>query len=114
MKRNGVYFIFIIAGAVPVYMNVCWLIVFNAHPKLSQVEKQKIFRQNFLLDLDVIENVFFKLSVLVLGLCSVVYFGYKIGQKKDIQDDFKKNDFLNVSLFVLFTISTLLNIWGML
>jgi hypothetical protein len=114
MKQKVLYIIFLIAGTIPVYLFISWIYIFNNYPTLSQIEKQELYNQLFFGGFNITGNLIIKLCVVVLGLCSICYFSYQLFNKKNIQKNTLTLDILNAILIIVFSIFTLLSIWGLL
>lgn len=112
MIKKIMFLIFTIAGIIPVYMFTCWIYIFNSQPKLSHIDKQIVYNQTFFLGYDVTHNLLVKVGVVILGLISVLYFGFQISKKNSEEQNVKQ--MINSALFIVFLIFTILSLWGIL
>jgi hypothetical protein len=113
MKFDTNFFsvIFSFFGAIPTYTSICWIYIFNKYPQLSHIQKQDLFSQTFFWGFAITSNSILQLCIIALGLCSVFYFGYLVFRK---QNNSIKREIINISIFIIFSIFTLFNLWGIL
>jgi hypothetical protein len=115
MKDKILYIIGVICSLPPVYSIVSWLIHFNTQPKMEHLELVEIYREDFLFGY---AGDVYKLGLIEIffGAVSIACLGVLLDRTGRIKDNRKalKSKIVRLSLLIIVSIFTFLNIWSLL
>lgn len=117
MKNRILVIIGVILGFIPVYTVLGWIYIFNHFPEASHIKKQSIFAKKILFGIDSINTLQFHLLTLFFGFISVFIFGMflsRLYQKINRKPSVKVYFTIYLTLLILFSLVTFLNIWSIL
>ena len=117
MKNKALFTIGTVLGFISVYPILVWIYLFNAYSSESHIERQTIFCKQFLFGIDIHNINKIHLLFIVSGIISVFIFGLFLSRLNQITQDKKSKkgkSILYLAFLILFSFSTLLNIWSIL
>lgn len=113
MKNKILFTAGVIFGILSVYPILGWIYIFNVYSEASHIEKQSLFFQKFLFGINPEDSVPVHFLIIFFGIVSVFIFSILIHSLNKRVN--KKGHFiLYLSLLIIFSIFTFLNIWSIL
>jgi uncharacterized membrane protein SpoIIM required for sporulation len=113
MKHNILFTFFVLAGLIPVYTFSGWIYIFNKYRNLTHIDKQHNYNKEILLGVTT-NNIYITLTVILLGLCSIVYFSFQLRRKEEENKISILKYTIYLALIIIFAFFTLLTIWSIL
>lgn len=113
MKNKILFTVGVILGIISVYPILGWIYIFNVYSEASHIEKQSLFFQKFLFGIKQEDTEPVHFLIIFFGIVSVVIFGILI-HRLNGRVNKKVRFILYLTLLIIFSIFTFLNIWSIL